>query len=194
MNTTRKTFGAATTEGAEMETWFYRLPRAARIAVNGALVFVAFFGAMQLETLDAGGRFSGSALIYHAVLSAAVGLIGGVVAVVLGEQRVRRIFGSFEQGNAYRRALRTGELPAHIDPAVWRGWLSVSQRAMRWWPISIVSFAVIGVLEVLTYLWAHAVVFGVLVIWYGIWWRVQQGQISRLTLAVEQRAAAAQAA
>jgi hypothetical protein len=37
MSTTRKTFGAATTEGAEMETWFYRLPQAARIAVTAAL-------------------------------------------------------------------------------------------------------------------------------------------------------------
>ena len=136
--------------------------------------------------------FSASAIV-QAELSAAVGLIVGVVAVVLGEQRVRRVFGSFEQGNAYSRALRTGELPAHIAPAVWRGWLSVSRQSMRWTPILIAVFAVCVVLQVLTHEWAHAVVFGVLVIWFAILWRVQKGRISRLTVAVEQRAAAAQA-
>ena len=171
--------------------WFDRLPRAARIAVTGALMFVAIFGVMQLQALDAGGSFSASALIVRAVFSAAFGLAGGVVAVVLGEQRVRRTFGSLECGNAYSRALRTGELPAHIDPVVWRGWLGVSRQSLRWTPICVAVIAVIAVLQVLTHRWADAVVVGLLVIWFVIVWRVQKGRISRLTVAVEQRAAAA---
>jgi hypothetical protein len=174
-----------------MEMWFDRLPRAARIGVTGAVMFVAIFGVMQLQAFDAGGSFSVSALIVRAVLSAAFGLAGGVVAVVLGEQRVRRTFGSLECGNAYSRAVRTGELPAHIDPAAWRGWLGVSRQSLRWTPICVVVMAVIAVLQVLTHQWADAVVVGLLVIWFVIVWRVQKRRISRLTVAVEQRAAAA---
>ncbi len=171
--------------------WSYRLPRAARIAITAALMFVAMFGVLQLQTFDAGGSLSASTLIVEALLCAVIGLIAGVVAVPLGEQHVRRIFGSFEQCNAYWRALRTGELPAHIDPAVWRGWLSVSRKSMRWWPISIAVFVVIGVMQILNHDWGLAVLSAVLLIWYGICGPVQKGRISRLTVAVEQRTTAA---
>lgn len=174
-----------------MGTWFDRLPRAARIAVAGALMFVAVFGVLQLQAFDAGESFAASVLTFRAAVSAVIGLAGGVAAVVLGEQHVRRIFGSFEQGNAYSRALRTGELPAHIDPAVWRGWLGVSRQSLRWTPICVGVIAVIGVLQLVTREWADAVVFAVLAIWFVIVWRVQKERISRLTVAVEQRGAAA---
>ena len=63
-----------------MGTWFDRLPRAARIAVTGALMFVAIFGVMQLQAFDSGGSFSASALIVRAGFSAAIGLAGGVAS------------------------------------------------------------------------------------------------------------------
>ena len=55
----------------------------------------------------------------------------GAVWLVAAERRVYRDFGSIEKAISYRRALRTGQLPAVIEPAVWRGWLERSRKRTR---------------------------------------------------------------
>jgi len=53
----------------------------------------------------------------RAVMAAIIGVVFGVIGVVLGDQRIRRVYGSIEQAITYSQALRTGQLPADIEPA-----------------------------------------------------------------------------
>jgi hypothetical protein len=64
-------------------------------------------------------------------MAAIVGVVFGVIGVVVGDQRIRRVYGSTEQAITYSRALRTGHLPSDIEPATWQSWLGVSRQSMR---------------------------------------------------------------
>jgi hypothetical protein len=120
-----------TYEEAELEIGF-RLPLAVRVIVTAAAVFSFTFVVADLDRLYHG--YSGS-LVGLVAWAALVGLAVTVRVVVGNHGRLRRNFGSFEQYIAYRRALQTGELPARIEPAVWRGWLSSSRRSNRMAPL-----------------------------------------------------------
>jgi hypothetical protein len=115
-----------------MQTWLYRLPPAARAVVTGAWVFAVLFGVTQLAALQASSAMFPNAVAARAVMAAIVGVVLGVIEVVLGDQRVRRVYGSTERAITYSRALRTGHLPTDIEPAAWLRWLDVSRQSMRW--------------------------------------------------------------
>jgi hypothetical protein len=80
-----------------MQTWFYRLPPAARALMTAVWVFAALFGVTQLSSLDAGSDMSHNSVAQRLVVAAVVGVLAGVFGVVLGEKRIRRVYGSTEQ-------------------------------------------------------------------------------------------------
>jgi hypothetical protein len=169
---------------------FYRLPAAARIVISAAL----FFGLLLLMTLlnavDDHWHGDHGSLTWWLVFAAAGGLLFGILNVVLGDRRIRRIFGSTEQAVEYGRALRTGELPEHIEPDVWFFWLNISRQSNRWTPWGVSLFVVVAVGQSMAHAWAYAAAFTLLVIWLLVSWWVKRGRILRLATALAQRAAA----
>ncbi|HKP39858.1 hypothetical protein [Mycobacterium sp.] len=174
-----------------MQTWFYRLPAAARAPITGVLSAAAIFGVMSLYTVSAPWGDTGESVTARIVVSMIAGMLTGVIGVVLGDQRMHRIYGSTDDALRYKRALRTGELPAEIEPAVWQGWLAVSSQSNRWAPAAVGVFAVLAVLQGLDHQWMLAALFALLAIWQSAVALVLRRRIARLTAAVGQRAAAA---
>jgi hypothetical protein len=64
---------------------------------------------------------------------------------------------------AYRGALRTGVLPPHIEPDLWRGWLRRSRRLFApelLWPCYLVAVGLSAILvHQSVYRWAIAALF-----------------------------------
>jgi hypothetical protein len=89
-----------------MQAWIYRLPRAGRAAITAALAFGAMFGVMELDALDEQSAFAPHSLVARLVMAAVVGLFTGVVGVVFGDQRIRRIYDAGET-LPHRSALKT---------------------------------------------------------------------------------------
>jgi hypothetical protein len=176
-----------TPEEADLEVWFRR-PPAVRGVEGFALWFSFAFVVANLDRLSHG--YNGS-LVGLLVWAACVGLVVAVRAAVFPEGRLRRNFGSIEQFIAYKRALRTGELPARIEPDVWRGWLRRSRRANRMEPLWASLFVVFGVLPSLTSqsaYWVTASLFGLLAIRNLDSWWTMRARITRLAAGVERYA------
>ena len=108
--------------------------------------------------------------------AAPMGLVSAIV--VIGDPTTRRRGGAVEPLIDYERAVRTGELPAQLEPEVWRRWLRMS----RWfygfvvlWPC---FFAAVGVWAILTdptgYHWVVASLLQLLAVRLCIrWWRMR---------------------
>lgn len=175
-----------------METQFYRLPPAVRVAITVVVMFGAMFGVFELMALDGGSGGGGSSVVSRLVTAAVVATVAGVVIVVLGDKRMRKTYGSVDRAVEYFRALRTGELPAHIEVDTWRGWLAGTRKEMTWTPILVGVFAVIAVVYAVTQQPASGALFAVLAAWFAIQWWVRRRRVARLASALEQRAAATQ--
>jgi hypothetical protein len=171
-----------------MRTWFYRLPATARALVLGVLSSAAIFGVMSLYTDSAPWGDTHDSVIARLVMSTIIGFLTGAVGVVMGDRRMHRLYGSTGQALTYTRALRTGELPAEIDPAAWQRWLAVSRQSNRWAPASVGVFALLAVLQSLGHEWIRAAVFVLLAIWEAAVLLVLRRRIARLAAAVGQRA------
>jgi membrane protease YdiL (CAAX protease family) len=171
-----------------MKAWWYRLPRAARLVIVFAVV-VVMFEATEGPDLTSPGR-----LVEQLVLGAVVGLVFAAL-VFLREERLRRDFGSIERFLGYSRALRTGELPTRIEADVWRSWLNRSRTQNRFSPVVACMFLVPGVLLLIlvthpsAFEWAISSLYALLAILIMVSWQVWRRRISRLAMAVEQRAA-----
>ncbi|PXX01540.1 hypothetical protein [Mycolicibacterium moriokaense] len=170
-----------------MQTWLYRLPLAARAAVTGAWVFAALFGVTQLATLQASSAMFPNSVAARAVMAAIAGVVAGVIGVVVGDQRIRRVYGSTEQAITYSQSLRTGHLPEDIEPAAWQRWLDVSRQSMRWTPATVTLFAALALLNSLAHQWALVALLVIAAVWslgYGL---VLRRRILRLATAIDQR-------
>jgi hypothetical protein len=173
-----------------MESWF-RLPREVRLvlyaAVGFALALLAFL-AWDFGRLYNG--YNGSRMVGWLALASVIGLL--VAPFVYGvDDRLRRDFGSIDQFIAYKRALRTGELPAHIDPDVWRGSLRLNRGANRLAQLSaclVVLLVVPSLTRQPAYHPVAASLFGLLAIWSLVSsWR-KRARITRLAAEVERHA------
>jgi hypothetical protein len=184
----RPIVGCDLTLGATMHTSFYRLPRAARALITAAAFVAAMLGVSQLYALDnRSDSFYGS-VNTQLVLAAVTGLLVGVLTVVVGDRRIRRIYGTTEQAITYSRALRTGQLPTHIEPAAWQRWIDVSRKSIRTTPTTVAIFAVLAVLQgVGGHHWVVASLFVLLGIWLLVVRWVLRRRILRLTSAIDQR-------
>jgi hypothetical protein len=174
-----------------VQTWFYRLPAAARALITGVLSSAAIFGVMSLCTVSAPWGDTHGSVIARVVVSTIAGMLSGVLGVVLGDQRMLRVYGSTEQAIGYSRALRTGELPTEIQPSAWQCWLAASRRSNRWAPSTVGVFAVLAVLQSLDHKWVLAALLLVFAIWQSAVALVLRRRIARLAAAVGQRASAA---
>ncbi|PXX06318.1 hypothetical protein [Mycolicibacterium moriokaense] len=175
-----------TPEEAQLEIWFRR-PLAVRVLLPAAIGFSFAFVVAGMDRL------------YHAYSGSLVGPI--VWAAVVGQavavrtvMRLRPNFSSFEQYIAYTRALRTGELPALIEPGVWRARLRSSRRPNRMEPLWASLLVVFGVLPSLisqSAYWVTALFFGLAANRMLIsWWRTR-AQINWLAAEIERRDAGA---
>jgi hypothetical protein len=114
--------------------------------------------------------------------------------VLGGDDGLRRRFSSIEEFIAYNRALRTAELPAHIDPDVWRDWLHVSRMTNRMAQLLaylVVLFVVLP--SLIRQPWYHAVAVSLLgllaTVSLVLSWR-KRARITLLAAEVERLAAA----
>jgi hypothetical protein len=112
---------------------------------------------------------------------------------VLGDVRdLRRNFASFEQHSEYWRTWRTEELPADVDPAVWRRRLKTYRRANLLRLLVAAFLVAVGVASILTdrsaYHWVTASLFQLVAIWFLVkWWDTNQS-LKSLAAKVERRA------
>ena len=173
------------------ETWF-RWPLAVRVFMIAAVWFTYAFLVLLVGDLDS-VIYSGSRIVHlewAAFWAALMGL--AIAAVTFGAQRgLRRDFGSVEQFSAYHQALRTGELPARIEPDVWRGWLGGSRRQNRIGPLWACFLVVVGMWSVTHpsgYHWVTAWLFELLAIWYLVRWWGTRVRLARLGAEVERPA------
>lgn len=159
-----------------MDAWYYRLPLAARVAITAALtlcVLIPMYLWLVADVLS---------LPYVIGMATVVSLVLGL-AVIVGERQIRGRFGSIEEYVGYRRALRTGELPADADPSIWSerlGWSRGKVKATWFVAVLFVVFAVVSA----------PVLFGVLAAGYVIQATLLRRWIARLDGQIAERAAA----
>jgi hypothetical protein len=167
-------------------TIWYRMPTAARIVGTGLFGLAAGI-ALSYLYYSVGGEVSAFGIALAGFMAATA-----LIAAVVAEWLVRRDFGSVQQYVVYADALRSGELPPHIQPDVWRGWLARSRAANRQTPVMALLLIVFGVGHALKYPSAgHLTIAGLLVLCTAtivVNWHLGRGRIARLLTAVERRA------
>ena len=172
-----------------MQSWFYRLPAAVRALVIGVLSAAAIFSVMSLYSATDPWGDTQESVIARLAVSTVAGVLTGVTGVVLGDQRIQRIYGSTDHAIRYSRALRTGELPTSIEPVVWQGWVATSRQANRWAPTAVGVFALIALLHSVDHRWTLAALFAVMATWQSLAALVLRRRIARLAAAIGQHAA-----
>jgi hypothetical protein len=170
-----------------MQNWFYRLSPAARALMTGVFSAVAIFGVLTVYDVAEWSSASHS-VAARLVVSTIAGLLSGVLGVMAGDRRARRIYGSTEQAITYMQALRTGRLPAAIDPGAWRRWLDASRQSLKWAMVGVGVFAVLAGLQSLERQWAVVSLLTVVAFWQLAATLMQRHRISRLATAVDGRA------
>jgi hypothetical protein len=93
-------------------TFWYRLPAAARVS-GTALYGLGVGMALSYLYYPVGGNVSAFGMAMAGFLA-----VVALVAALVAERLVRRDFGSPQRYVVYADALRSGELPAHIEPDV----------------------------------------------------------------------------
>jgi hypothetical protein len=174
-----------------MQTWLYRLPQPVRAFITAVWVFMALFGTTELAALDTSSNTYHDSIGARLAVAAVAGLLAGFIGVLLGDRRLRRIYGSTDQAITYARVLRTGQLPNGFEPAAWQRWLEVGKQSMRWTPVTVAVFAVLAVLNALDHQWALPALLAAFAIWFLVYQRVLRRRIARLETAIDQRARAA---
>jgi len=167
-------------------TFWYRLPAAARI--SGTALFGLGAGIALAYLYDSvGGKVSAFGMAMAGFLA-----VVSLVAALVAERLVRRDFGSPQRYVVYAGALRSGELPAHIESEVWRGWLARSRRANRQAPVMALLLIVFGVGNGFNYAsLGHLVIAGFLALCTAaivVNWHLERARIARLASALERRA------
>ena len=176
-----------------METLF-RLPMVVRAVIYAAVAFaVAYLACLAWDFDHLYDDYNASRMGGWLVVAALVCVL--VTGYLLGtDSRLHRDFGSMERFIAYKRSLRTGELPARIDPDVWRGWLRISRGSNRIGQLLTYLAVVFVVVPSLTRQPEYHPVFassvGLLAVWRLVSsWR-RRARIARLAAEVERRAGA----
>jgi hypothetical protein len=173
-----------------MQPWFFRLPSPARALITAVGSAAAIFGVMSLYAVDEPWTATGGSVLARLVVSILAGLLTGVLAVVVGDRRIRRVYGSPEHAITYFSAMRTGRLPSRIDPTAWRRWLDVSRKSVRATPASVVVFVLLSVLQAVDHQWVLVSVLALAAAWQAaVGWQLHR-RVSRLAGAVGQRAGA----
>ena len=166
-------------------------PLAERLVAGSVVWFICAFLVLLVADLEA--------LVYDGPrivrLEWAAGWAALVVVVwaALGEERdLRRNFASFEQYTEYNRTVRTGEMPADIEPDIWRGRLRSGRRENLFRPFLACFLVAVGVSSILThqsaYHWITASLFELVAIWLLVNWWTARERFASLAAEVERRA------
>jgi hypothetical protein len=113
------------------------------------------------------------------------------LAALVIERNLRRDFASFEKYTEYNRTLRTGHLPAGIEPEVWRRRLRCSQRENLMRPLLACFLVAVGIASIVTdqsvYHWVTASLFQLAAMWLLVKWWEWRERLDSLTGEVERR-------
>jgi hypothetical protein len=176
-----------------MET-LYRLPMVVRAVIHAAVGFVvAYLVCLAWDFDHLYDDYNASRMRGWLVVAALICLL--VTGYLLGaDSRLHRDFGSMERFIAYKRSLRTGELPARIDPDVWRGWFRLSRGSHRIAQLLAYLAVVFVVVPSLTRQPEYHPVFassvGLLALWRLVSSGRRRARLARLAAEVERRAGA----
>jgi hypothetical protein len=167
-----------------METWF-RLPLLVRVATTVLGWFGYALLVLSLNTPESADRiamFVGVACVVGAAVTAGV------------DHHVQSTFGSIEKLEAYRRALRTGELPAGVELAEWRRWLRGSGLSNATAALLGGPFVLFGwmssVFSPSAYRWLPAAAFTLLLVWSFVALCRRGPRIKRLEAEIKRHQAA----
>jgi hypothetical protein len=160
--------------------------------IGGSVVwFICAFLVFLVADLEA--LVYGGARIVLLEWAAGWAVLVVVAWAALGDERdVRRNFASFEQYAEYNRTVRTVEMPADIEPDVWRGRLRSSRRENLFRPFLACFLVAVGVSSILThqsaYHWITASLFELVAIWMLVNWWTTREQLASLAAEVERHA------
>jgi hypothetical protein len=164
---------------------------AGRLASGFLMWFAGAFVVLLL--VDLGTLVFGGPWILRLPVAAGVAALVGLAWAVLGEDRdLRRNFGSYDQYVAYHATLRTGDMPADIEPEIWHRRLS-SSRKENWVRAVLAGFFImVGIATIVAgrngYHWVVASLCQLLAIWLLInWWGARE-RLRRLAKAVDRQA------
>lgn len=162
-----------------------------RMVGGGVVLFVGAF--LVVLIADAEALFRDGPRIVGLGWAAACAALLVVVWAVLSEERdLRRNFATFEEYSAYGQAVRSGGLPADIEPDVWRVRLKCTRRENLFRLVLACYFLATGVASVLTehsvYRWVSASLFEVIAIYFLINWWTARERLTALMAAVDRHA------
>ena len=179
------------TVGRDEERWknYLEGPLVWRVLTTAVVGFALAFLVLLVADLES-LIYSDSRNVHlecAAFWAAPMGLAGAVLE--WGSPRLRGSFDSVEQLIAYYRALRIGQLPARIEPDMWRSWLKSSRRTLGIHLFSACFLVAVGVSSILTYQsvyrWVTASLFELLAIRYLVIWWGSRVRLTRLAADVE---------
>ena len=155
------------------------------IALGGFVLAFLILLVADLEYLVYGGpRVLG--LRWAAGCAAAFGF---TLAALVIERNLRRDFASYEEYTEYNQTLRTGRLPAAIEPDAWRRRLRSSRRENLIRPMLAGFLVAVGIASIATrqsvYHWVTASLFQLLAMWLLVKWWEWRDRLVSLTAEVE---------
>ena len=155
------------------------------IAVGGFVLAFLILLVADLEAIVHGGpRIMG---LRWAAGYAAV--FGFTLAALVIERNLRRDFASYEEYTEYNQTLRTGRLPAAIEPDAWRRRLRSSRRENLIRPMLAGFLVAVGIASIATrqsvYHWVTASLFQLLAMWLLVKWWEWRDRLVSLTAEVE---------
>ncbi|MFI5509216.1 hypothetical protein ACIA48_17250 [Mycobacterium sp. NPDC051804] len=169
----------------------FEMPLAGRLASSFLMWSVVAF--LVLLLVDLGTLAFGGPWIMRLDVAAGLAALVGLAWALLGEDRdLRRNFASYDKYLEYHRTLRTGEMPADIEPELWHRRLAGS-RQENWARAMLAGFfTVLGIAAIAAgrngYHWVIASLCELMAIWLLINWWVARERLRRLAKAVDRQA------
>lgn len=190
VGTSRETSGARASAMLMTDSVF-EMSQAGRLVSGFVMWFAGAF--LVLLIADLGTLVFGGPWIMRLDLAAGLAALMGLAWVALGEDRdLRRNFATYEQYVEYHRTLRTGEMPADIEPERWRHRLASSRTENLVRLLLAGFFMTVGIASILAdrgaYHWVLASLCQLLAIWLLVnWWGARE-RLRRLARAVDRQA------
>lgn len=162
-----------------------------RLASGFLMWFAGAF--LVLLVVDLGTLVFGGPWIMRLDVAAGVAALMGLAWAALGEDRdLHRDFTSYDQYLEYHHTLRSGGMPADLDPALWQRRLAGSRREN--WVRAVLAgfFMLLGIASIAAgrhgYHWVVAALCQLVAIWLLInWWGARE-RLRRLGKAIDRHA------
>jgi hypothetical protein len=181
--TLKQAAGTPVTARAGRKEVAFDASMAVRVLTNAITGFTVAFLVLLIADLEP--------LVFGGPRIASLGWAAAWAALGAG-WALRRNLASFEQYAEYNETIRTGGMPADIEPDVWRRRLN-STRVENLMRLLVAGFLVaVGVSSILTdqsvYRWVTALLFELLAMWFLFHWWAMRQRLARLAAEVDRRA------